>query len=101
MKRLRWFGMVLVVAVGGCSPAIFAGGPAFSLGGVPGAGLTFSQCSMFAGNSPEAARMGLRSPLVQVGAMRSRVYQIQSRMSLGYTPAATIEGWKRVASGEC
>ena len=101
MKPTIWTALALTLALGGCAPLVVAGGPMGTMGAALGRGLEFGQCSMFSSAPPEAARIGLRSPLMSIGVARSQAYQIQSRMSLGYSAGPSMESWKRVASGDC
>lgn len=81
-----------------CAPVSFGG---VSLGARPGAGYHLSQCASILGYSPEAARVGVTTPVVRARAIQSMVRQIQSHFSFGYTAGPSMESWKRVASGEC
>lgn len=100
-SNLRLVLMVGVVAgmAGACSPVIAPAG--LTLSSAPVAGRQISQCSMFGAGSPEAARMGIRSPLIQLRSIQSLINQIQARASLGYSATSRSEGWKSIASGEC
>jgi hypothetical protein len=88
-------GIVTLVLLAGCAPV--AGPGPFTLGAGPGIA-NFTQCSLLTG-SAHAARMGIYSPAIQVGALRNRIQQLQSRFTLGFSPGN--ESWKRIASGEC
>jgi hypothetical protein len=100
-RSTKLMSVAAALMLGACAPVTFAGGPTgATLTGSPSTGVQLSQCSMFGFNSLEAARMGVRSPAIQVGAMKNRVNQIQARMSFGMA-ATGPQSWRRLASGEC
>ncbi len=87
-----------LLLVAGCAPVSFGG---VTLAARPGAGYHLSQCASILGYSPEAARMGVTTPVVRARAVQSMVRQIQSHFSFGYTANPSMDSWKRAASGEC
>ena len=101
IRRLARTGVALA-AVGlaaGCAPVTFA--PAgLQLGGSLGSWDSLSQCSGLSA-SPEARRMGLRTPAIQAFALRKLTNQMQARFSSGFSAQGQLESWKNVASGEC
>lgn len=94
--------IVAVAALGafaGCAPVTIA--PAgLSFGGTPGSWASFSQCSPLSA-SPEAARMGLRSPIIQAFSLRNLAMQLQSRFSSAYSGAGELASYKGIAGGGC
>lgn len=85
---------------GACAPITFAPVGLNLSNGFGAPWTAMSQCSVL-GSSPEATRMGIRSSAIQAGVIRNRVQQIQSNLQFGYSPGPNMEGWKRIASGEC
>jgi hypothetical protein len=91
-----------MAVLGACAPVSFGGGPGLQLSAGYGSGIQLSQCSGLGAYSPEAARMGVRSAAIQASAVRNQITQIQHRVSTGYFIRPwSMEGWKRIASGEC
>lgn len=95
----RALALAAVVAVAGCAPVTVA--PAgLTFGGTPGAWGSFSQCSPL-NASPEATRMGIRSPMIQAFSLRTFAYELQSRMTYAHSGMNQLESYRGVAAGGC
>ena len=95
----RALAVAAVVTAAGCAPATFSAS-GLTFGGTPGSWGSFSQCSPL-NASPEATRMGIRSPMIQAFSLRQLSYQLQSRMTYAQSGIGQMESYKGIAAGGC
>lgn len=100
-KPLRLLALAAVASLAGCAPVTFAPGGGLGLYTGPGLGFNLTSCSSL-GLSSQAARLGLSSASIQVGALRNQVAEIQSRAMAGSSSVRRdMSSWRRAATGEC